>query len=85
MTINGNAKINGENYIVVNYSKPVTLRRVWILWEAEDRFFTPRTEKLQLRTIFRDVASANIDVVFDAAQSTQAPSVRGEGDRRQAG
>jgi hypothetical protein len=42
LTINGSARINGENYIVVNYSKPSNLRRVWILWTAEDRFFTPR-------------------------------------------
>ena len=35
LTINQNSQIHGENYIVVNYTKYSTLRRVWVLWEAE--------------------------------------------------
>ncbi len=85
LTINGSARINGENYIVVNYSKPSNLRRVWILWTAEDRFFTPRKEHLQLRTILADVASANIEIVFDVAQSLQFHPGQSDSGRRQAG
>jgi len=73
LTINQNARIRGENYIVVNYSNYSSLRRVWILWDAEDRFFTPRKSNLNLRTILADVASQNIEVVFDARMQNQVP------------
>jgi hypothetical protein len=66
LTINQNARISGENYIVVNYSNYSSLRRVWVLWDAEDRFFTPRKSNLNLRTILANVASQNIEVIFDA-------------------
>jgi hypothetical protein len=85
LTINGSARIDGENYVVVNYSNLSTLRRVWILWAAEDRFFTPRKEHLQLRTVLPEVASANIEVVFDVAQSLQLHSGQADAGRRQAG
>jgi hypothetical protein len=73
LTINQSAQIHGENYIVVNYVKPSTLRRVWILWQAEDRFFTARKPNLNLRTILHDIARSNIEVVFDSAHT---PSIR---------
>jgi hypothetical protein len=69
LTINQNAQIRGENYIVVNYTSYSTLRRVWVLWEAEDRFFTPRKPHLNLRTILADVAASNIEVLFDAGST----------------
>ena len=74
LTINQNAQINGENYIVVNYSNYSTLRRVWVLWQAEDRFFTPRKPNLNLRTIIADVAAPNVEVIFDTTPTHAAPS-----------
>jgi hypothetical protein len=73
LTINQNAQIHGENYIVVNYSNYSTLRRVWVLWRAEDRFFTPRKPKLNLRTIVAGVAAPNVEVIFDAPPAKAAP------------
>jgi hypothetical protein len=58
LTINQSSQIRGENYIVVNYLKHSALRRVWVLWEAEDQFFTPLKPHLNLRTILSDVAAA---------------------------
>jgi hypothetical protein len=69
LTINQNATIQRENYIVVNYANYSTLRRVWILWEAEDRFFTPRKANLNLRTIIPVEAIGNVQVIFEATES----------------
>lgn len=69
LTINQNAQIAGENYIVVNYANYSSLRRVWILWEAEDRFFTPRKPNLNLRTILAEPAAANIEVIYDVGDA----------------
>jgi hypothetical protein len=74
LTINQSAQIRGENYIVVNYSKYSTLRRVWILWNAEDRFFTPRKPNLNLRTALRARAAPNTEIIFEAvSERTAAP------------
>jgi hypothetical protein len=67
LTINQSAQIRGENYIVVNYSSYSSLRRVWILWEAADQFFTPRKPHLNLRTVLPDIAKPNIEVLWDAS------------------
>src|SRR5438445_7099209 len=42
LTINQSKVINGENYIVVNYKANSIVNRLWILWAAQDRFFSPR-------------------------------------------
>jgi hypothetical protein len=77
LTINQNARINGENYIVVNYTKFSTLRRVWILWEAEDRFFTPRKENLNLRTVILNLIEQNSETIFDGLKGQAAARSRG--------
>lgn len=67
LTINQNAQIAGENYIVVNYRSYSELRRVWVLWDAEDRFFTPRKPNLNLRTIIVEPSAGNVEILYDAA------------------
>src|SRR5215831_17096448 len=42
LTINQSKVIRGENYIVVNYKANTLVKSVWILWEAQDGFFSPR-------------------------------------------
>jgi hypothetical protein len=76
LTNNQNAQIQGENYIVVNYSNYSTLRRVWVLWHAEDRFFTPRKPNLNLRTVLSDVAASNTEIIFEV--TPQSANVRAE-------
>jgi hypothetical protein len=56
--------IKGENYIVVNYKANSIVKSIWILWSAEDRFFSPRLKNSNARGLNRDVASGNIEVIF---------------------
>ena len=44
LTINQSKVINRENYIVVNYKANSIVKSIWILWNAEDRFFSPLKE-----------------------------------------
>jgi len=83
LTINQNAHIDGENYIVVNYTAFSTLRRVWILWEAKDEFFTPRKANLNLRTIIAAIAESNSETIYDvdkdrssSARSSRLPMAK---------
>ena len=66
MTINQSAQIDGENYIVVNYDSFSDLRRIWILWAARDEFFTARRRNLNLRTIIREAARENVEIIHQA-------------------
>jgi hypothetical protein len=43
---------------------------LWILWEAQDRFFSPRKNNSNARAIDRDAAKANIEVIFKAPKPT---------------
>jgi hypothetical protein len=64
LTINQSKIIKGENYIVVNYKANSIVKSVWILWNAEDRFFSPRLRNSNARSLNRDTAAANIEVIF---------------------
>lgn len=37
MTINQSKVIDGESYIVVNYTSNSEIKRIWVLWDAQDR------------------------------------------------
>lgn len=39
---------------------------VWILWEAQDGFFSPRLKNSNARTINREAARDNVEVIFEA-------------------
>ena len=77
LTINQSARINGENYIVVNYSSFSNLRRIWILWAARDEFFTARKGNLNLRTVIVDAAQENAEVIHEVSTPPQATSAAG--------
>jgi hypothetical protein len=47
-----------------------------VLWQAEDRFFTPRKPNLNLRTILPAIASANVEVIFDVGVSKVSKDTR---------
>ena len=64
LTINQSKVINGESYIVVNYKANSIVKSIWILWEAQDRFFSPRLKNSNARSINRKAASGNIEVIF---------------------
>jgi hypothetical protein len=66
LTINQSKVIKGENYIVVNYKANSIVKAIWILWNAEDRFFSPRLKNSNARSLNRAVAGENIEVIFEA-------------------
>jgi hypothetical protein len=66
LTINQSKIINGENYIVVNYRANSIVKSIWVLWNAEDRFFSPRLNNSNARSLSRHAAAANVEVIFHA-------------------
>lgn len=69
LTINQSKVIAGENYIVVNYKANSIVRSIWILWKAEDAFFSPRLKNSNARSLDRKAAASNIEVIFPSAES----------------
>lgn len=69
LTINQSKVISGESYIVVNYKANSQVIRIWILWEAQDRFFSPRLKNSNARTVNREASRNNIEVIFEAPQA----------------
>jgi len=65
LTINQSKVINGESYIVVNYKANSLVKSIWVLWIAEDRFFSPRLKNSNARSLNRDAAAGNIEVIFE--------------------
>jgi hypothetical protein len=51
LTINQSKVINGENYIVVNCKANSVVKSTWVLWNAEDRFFSPRLKNSNARSL----------------------------------
>ena len=64
LTINQSKMINGENYIVVNYKANSLVKSVWVLWEAQDGFFSARLKNSNARTLNREAARDNIEVIY---------------------
>jgi hypothetical protein len=65
LTINQSKVIGGESYIVVNYKANSIVKSIWILWEAQDKFFSPRLRNSNARSLNRLAAADNIEVIFD--------------------
>jgi hypothetical protein len=78
LTINQSKVVNGENYIVVNYRANSFVKSIWVLWEAQDRFFSPRLRNSNARGINRAVASDHIQTIYEG---TQEPTSRRRSER----
>ena len=65
LTINQSKIVNGENYIVVNYKANSLVKRIWVLWDAQDRFFSPRLKNSNARTLNREAAAANMEIIYE--------------------
>ncbi len=72
LTIKQSKVINGENYIVVNYKANSVVRSIWVLWSAEDRFFSPRLKNSNARSLNRDAAAGNIEIIVAMESSRGA-------------
>jgi hypothetical protein len=68
LTINQSKVIKGESYIVVNYKANSIIKAIWVLWNAEDRFFSPRLKNSNARSLNRAAAANNIEVIFEQRQ-----------------
>ena len=66
LTINQSKRVDGENYIVINYRSPSDVRAIWVLWRAEDAFFSPRRQNTNARALRRQAAKMNIEVIYKA-------------------
>ena len=66
LTINQSKQVDGENYIVINYRSPSDVKSVWVLWRAEDAFFSPRKSNANARALRRQTAAQNIEVIYKA-------------------
>jgi hypothetical protein len=51
---------------VVNYKPNSVVKSICVLWNAEDRFFSPRLKNSNARSLDRDAAADNIEVIFNA-------------------
>jgi hypothetical protein len=65
LTINQSKIVSGENYIVVNYKANSLVKRIWVLWDAQDRFFSPRLKNSNARTLNREAAAANMEIIYE--------------------
>jgi hypothetical protein len=65
LTINQSKIIAGESYIVINYKANSQVQRIWVLWDAEDSFFSPRLPNSNARSLNRHAAERNIEVLYD--------------------
>lgn len=78
LTINQSKSVKGENYIVVNYKANSQVTRVWVLWNAQDGFFSPRKANTNARSLVAGLASTSIEMLFTARTATALPmSARG--------
>ena len=77
LTINQSKAIRGENYIVVNYKANSQVIRIWILWNAQDQFFSPRKPNTNARYFVSTAAVSNVEVIFASTGRSLPKSARG--------
>jgi hypothetical protein len=65
LTINQSKVIKGENYIVVNYRANTDVVRIFVLWEAQDGFFSPKIGNSNARRLNGEAAKDNIEVIYE--------------------
>ncbi|MGE5525927.1 MAG: hypothetical protein ACM3SS_19600 [Rhodospirillaceae bacterium] len=66
LTINQSSVINGENYIVVNYKSNSQVRKIWVLWSAQDRFFSPKRSNSNARTVDQSACGEHVQIIYEA-------------------
>lgn len=75
LSISQSKVVPGENYIVVNYKGQADVFRIWVLWDAQDHFFTPKRLHSNARALIAPLAKPRIDVLYEAAAMRPAKSV----------
>ncbi|MCW7490984.1 hypothetical protein [Leptospira meyeri] len=64
LSINQSSIIDKENYIVVNYHKDTEIKSIWILWEAQDSFFSERKRNANIRYLVKEKSRTNIQILL---------------------
>jgi hypothetical protein len=75
LTINQSKVIAGENYIVVNYKDDTRITKIWVLWEAEDGFFSPRKSNSNARALNQQRAASNVQIIYRAPREPRKDSL----------
>jgi len=65
LAINQSAIISGENYIVVNYKDTSTVSKIFVLWEAQDIFFSERKRNANIRHLIISNSKGNIQEIYN--------------------
>ena len=66
LAINQSSVIQGENYIVVNYHRETEIRRIFVLWEARDEFFSERKRNANIRHLLTEKARSHMQIILQA-------------------
>ena len=69
LTINQSATIKGENYIVINYNSESRIKLAWVLWKAQNHFFSPRKPNSNARSLLKSEARGSIEELYKADTS----------------
>ncbi len=64
LSINQSFTVKGENYIVVNYHKETEIKKIFILWHADDSFFSERKSNANIRNLKMEKALSNIEIIY---------------------
>ena len=51
---------------MVNYEQHSRIKKIWVLWQAQDGFFSPKRANSNARTIGRTAAAPHIQVIYEA-------------------
>ena len=66
LTINQSATVNKGNYIVINYDANFQIKLVWVLWNAQDRFFSQKKSNSNARHLLKSQAMGNKEELYKA-------------------
>jgi len=64
LTINQSSVIDGENYIVVNYKNNSLVKKIWVLWNTRDDFFSQRRKNSNGRTVDLQKAASHVHIIY---------------------
>ena len=64
LTINQSSIIQGENYLVINYNDLNEVLKIWVLWQAKDGFFSPRSRKSNARSARLSSSGSNVQYIY---------------------
>jgi hypothetical protein len=76
LTINQSKAVNGEQYIVVNYEAGGHITRIWVLWNAEDAWFSPRRSNTNARSLRIALAKPHIESLYQVDRKTRDQQTR---------